>query len=80
MDALDYLKTLLDPDRLAVLRLIAAAPRTLPELTADAGGAERDVLVTLAPLLQAGLVARDGDRYRRDHGEYWRAGGRVQDV
>ena len=64
MDALDFLKTLLEPRRLAVVGLVAAAPCTLDELAARSGQRERDVLATLAPLLQAGVVDRDGDRYR----------------
>jgi len=63
VDALDFLKHLLDPDRLAVVGLVAAGPRTAAELASAADVRERDVLATLAPLLQAGVVERDGDRY-----------------
>lgn len=63
MDALDFYKTLLDPDRLAVVGTVAAGRRTLAELAAATGQRERDVLATLAPLVQAGIVERTGDGY-----------------
>lgn len=58
MDALDLLRTLLDPDRLAVVGAIARAPRTAGEVAAATGVSEREVLRTLGPLVQAGYVAR----------------------
>lgn len=64
MDPFDFLRTLLDPDRLAVVGALAAAPRTAAELASATGQRDRDVLVTLGPLVQAGIVGRDGDRYR----------------
>lgn len=64
MDALEFLKTLLEPRRLAVVGLVAAAPCTLDDLCARSGQRSRDVLATLAPLIQAGLVTKDGDHYR----------------
>jgi hypothetical protein len=63
VDALDFLKHLLDPDRLAVVGLVAAQARTAADLSAAAGVREREVLATLAPLLAAGILERDGDRY-----------------
>lgn len=59
----DFLKLLLDPDRLAVVGLVAAEPRGVAELARATGQRERDVLATLAPLLQGGVVARHGRRY-----------------
>lgn len=64
MDALDFLKTLLDPRRLAVVGLIAAAPHTLAELVARTEQRQRDIVATLAPLIQAGIVERAGETYR----------------
>lgn len=60
VDATDLLRTLLDPDRLAVVGAIARTPRTTAELTKLTGVAERDVRRTLAPLVQASLVRREG--------------------
>ena len=64
MDALDYAKALLDPRRLAVAGLVALAPRTAAELAAATGRRQRDVLAALAPLVQGGVVERDGDAFR----------------
>lgn len=79
MDATDLLRTLLDPDRLAVLGAIARAPRTTGEVVATTGVGERDVLRTLGPLVQAGYVTRvaatdasAGDAYLLD-AVRWRA-------
>lgn len=63
MDALAFLKTVLDPRRLAVVGLIAAQPVDVATLCERTGQRERDVLATLAPLVQAGIVARDGNQY-----------------
>ncbi len=63
MDALHFLKTVLDPRRLAVVGQIAAAPADVTTLCEQTGQRERDVLATLAPLVQAGIVAREGPRY-----------------
>jgi hypothetical protein len=63
MDALDFLKTVLDADRLAVIGRVAAAPASVKVIAAETGQRERDVLATLAPLVQAGIVERDGDDY-----------------
>ncbi|CAN5214610.1 hypothetical protein BH20ACT8_BH20ACT8_11930 [soil metagenome] len=64
MEALEFLKLMLDPDRLAVTGLVALRPATAAELAAATGQRERDVLAALAPLLRGGVVARDGDAYR----------------
>ncbi|WP_165492246.1 DUF2087 domain-containing protein [Egibacter rhizosphaerae] len=64
MHARDFLKLVLDPRRLAVIGAVAAAPRTAAEAAAAAGVTERDALRTLAPLVQGGIVAREGDAYR----------------
>lgn len=63
MNATDLLRTLLEPSRLAVLGSIATTPAPLDEIVERTGIARRDVLVTLGPLVQAGLVTRDGDAY-----------------
>lgn len=60
MDPLDLLRALLDPDRVAVIGAVAHRPHTSAEVAAATGVAERDVVRTLAPLVQAELVARVG--------------------
>lgn len=64
MDAVGFLKHVLDPDRLKVVGLVAVRPSTADELAVDADVTRREVLEALAPLAEAGIVARDGDRYR----------------
>ena len=64
MDALDFLRTLLDPRRLAVVGLVAAAPQTVAELRARTDQRQRDIVATLAPLVQAGIVERVGETYQ----------------
>jgi hypothetical protein len=64
MDALGYLKHLLDPDRLKVVGLVAVEPRSADELSGGTGLTRRDVLECLAPLVRAGIVAEDGGTYR----------------
>lgn len=63
VDALEFLKTVLDPRRLAVIGLIAAQPADAAAIAAHTHQRERDVLATLAPLVQAGVVVRDGTTY-----------------
>ena len=63
MDALDLLKTVLDARRLAVLGAVAAQPLTAMEIAQRCSQRERDVLATLAPLVQGGIVSRHGDTY-----------------
>ena len=63
MDALEFLKTVLDPRRLAVVGALAAHAADVAALCEKTGQRERDVLETLAPLVQAGLVTKQGTRY-----------------
>jgi hypothetical protein len=58
VDAVDLLRTLLDPDRVAVVGAIARVPRTSTEIAGVTGVRERDVVRTLGPLVQARLVRR----------------------
>ncbi len=64
MNPIDFLKLLLDPHRLAVVGLVALEPATAAQLAARTGMRERDVLATLAPLADAGIVTRERSRYR----------------
>lgn len=64
VNPIDFLKLLLDPHRLAVVGLVALEPCTTAELAARTGLRERDVLATLAPLADAGIVRRESRRYR----------------
>ncbi len=66
MDPLDLLRLLLDPDRLAVVGDVVAAPRTSAELVARHDRTPEEVLRTLAPLVQAGLVQRRDGAYHLD--------------
>ncbi len=63
MDATEFLKTVLDADRLAVVGAVAAKPATAGALAARTGQRQRRVLATLAPLVAAGIVAQEGDVY-----------------
>lgn len=63
MDALELLKTVLDARRLAALGAVAAQPGSAGDIAQRCGQRERDVLATLAPLVQAGIVARSDDTY-----------------
>lgn len=64
MDALEFLKQVLDPRRLAVLGMVAARPRTADELRDEVGLRPRELLAILGPLVQAHVLEHDGDRYR----------------
>ncbi len=64
MDAISYLRLLLDPDRLKVAGLVALGPATVDGLTERSGLRRRQVLATLAPLLDAGIVTSENGRYR----------------
>ncbi|MFA9446819.1 DUF2087 domain-containing protein [Egicoccus sp. AB-alg6-2] len=77
MNPHDLLRTLLEPARLAVLGTIAVTPADLDDITARTGVARREVLRTLGPLVQAGLVVREGETYVVD-GRAWR--GVAQDL
>jgi DNA-binding IclR family transcriptional regulator len=63
VDATDFLKLVVNPDRLAVVGLVTVKARTTAELAAETGQDPRSVLATLAPLVQAGLIVRDGKHY-----------------
>lgn len=63
MDALEFLKIVLDPGRLAVVGLVAARPHTAAEICSATKQREREVLATLATLVQADIIQRDGERY-----------------
>lgn len=71
----ELLRTLLDPDRLAVIGAITRAPATSAQVAA-VGVEVDDVVRTLAPLVQARLVVRhatpDGDAYVVDASR-WRS-------
>ena len=64
MRAVDFLKHVLDPDRLAVVGIIASQEVTAEDLAQRTGLREREVVASVAPLVQAGIVERDGDVYR----------------
>ena len=76
MDPLDLLRLLLDPDRLVVVGDLAAAPRSSAELAARHDQDPEEVLRTLAPLVQAGLVDRRDGAYHLDV-DAWRAQARA---
>jgi hypothetical protein len=63
MDALDYLKQMLDVDRLKVVGQVAAGSCSAEEIAERTGLRRRDVLETLAPFVRAGVVVREGNRY-----------------
>lgn len=71
MDLLDVLRLLLDPARLAVVGAIARGPVLTADVAADCEVTEREVLRTLAPLLQAGLVRSGEAGYHVDEAA-WR--------
>ena len=76
MDPLDLLRLLLEPDRLRVVGDLVGAPRTSAELAARHDQPPEEVLRTLAPLVQAGLVARRDGAYQLDV-DAWRDQARV---
>lgn len=61
MDAQEYLRLTLDPDRLAILGALAARPGSADDIAERAGRDRRAALEVLAALVQSGL-ARHGDR------------------
>lgn len=63
---MDLLKLLLDPDRLAVAGALAASngPIAAAEIAAFTGVAHREVLLTIAALIDLGVASRDGGAYR----------------
>lgn len=64
MDPIDLLRQLLDPDRVAIVGAVAARPGDAAEVARRAGAYEQDVIRTLAPLVQGGLVERVEGSYR----------------
>jgi hypothetical protein len=66
VDATDLLRTLLEPDRLAVVGAVARDAHDPAEIAVTTGVDRDEVIRTLAPLVQAGLVVRDGARFRVD--------------
>jgi hypothetical protein len=64
MDLVTYAKALLEPSRLAVAGLLACGARSVDELAEATGLPDREVLAALAPLVQGGVVERDGERFR----------------
>jgi hypothetical protein len=72
MDPLDLLRLLLDPERLAVVGDVVARARSSAELAERHGSTTEEVLRTLAPLVQAGLVTAADGTYHLDAGA-WRA-------
>lgn len=68
MDPLDFVRLLLEPDRLAVLGAVAREWRTAAETAAHTGLAERTVLEVLATARQHGVVEAAGGSYRLDAG------------
>lgn len=65
MDGVAFLKAVLDPQRLAVLGLIAARPRRVAELAAALDTDERAVVEALATFVRGGVVeASAHGRYR----------------
>lgn len=71
MQPLELLRLLLDPSRLAVVGTLARGPRDSARLAEEAGCEVVDVLRTLAPLVQAGLVRSTAAGYELDD-EAWR--------
>jgi hypothetical protein len=64
MDALGFLRAVLDRDRLALIGLVALRPHTADELAQQTSLRVRDVLEALGPLVQGGLVDREDEAYR----------------
>jgi hypothetical protein len=63
VDPLDLLRTLLEPSRLAVVGAIAGRALDADAIAARADVGRDEVIRTLAPLVQAGLVERDAGRF-----------------
>lgn len=66
MDPFDLLRLLIEPARLAVAGAVATAPGDTASLAARSGRSEDEVRRTLAALVQAGLVVREGETYHLD--------------
>jgi hypothetical protein len=72
VDPLDLLRTLLEPSRLAVVGAIAGRSLDADAIASRTDVDRDEVIRTLAPLVQAGLVARHADRFAVVD-EAWRA-------
>ncbi|MEL6893263.1 MAG: DUF2087 domain-containing protein [Actinomycetota bacterium] len=66
MNPVDRLKTLLDPERLAVAGALAVGPGSVSELAGRTQLADRRVLEALGDLVSAGLAHPDGAVFRLD--------------
>lgn len=66
MDADDFLRFALDPERLAVIGLLAVRPQRTEELAEATGQRPRSVLGVLGTLVTEGLAVDEGGRYRLD--------------
>lgn len=66
MDAEDFLRLALDPERLAVIGLLAVRPHRSEELAQATGQRPRAVLGVLGTLVAEGLAVDDGGVYRLD--------------
>ena len=62
--AVDFLKILLDPDRLAMVGIVALGDATEAEIAQKTRRRPRDVVTTLSPLVVGGVLEREGDTYR----------------
>jgi len=63
MDSLERVKTLLDPERLAVAGALAASSGTTAELIERTGLSERDLLTAVGALRSAGLATWDDRKH-----------------
>jgi hypothetical protein len=72
MDPLELLRALLDPDRLAIVGTLARGAETSAGVARLVDRPTDDVVRTLAPFVQAGLVRREGPRYHLDEAA-WRS-------
>ena len=63
MRAVDFLKVLLDPDRLAMVGIVALQDATEQEIAQRTRRKPREVVTTLSPLVVAGILERNGDTY-----------------
>jgi DNA-binding transcriptional ArsR family regulator len=66
MDHDELLRILLEPARLAIVGAVALDARDADHVARETGVDRDEVLRTLAPFVQAGLVSREGARFRVD--------------
>lgn len=69
MDGQDFLKVALEPERLAILGLLAIRDHRTDELAAATGQRPRQVLGIVGPLVVEGLVREEEGRYTLDRSE-----------